>query len=277
MNRIFKTAAIRLGKLFGNSYYLSQFARVVVQTYDNDRNDNMDTNGEKSLLKMLIPLTGINSVFIDVGANVGDWSKSLVEMGYHGHLIAVDPLAENLAKAKEKLERIGCKKYDLCQYAVSNQPGHLKFYINNDRTLSGHDSLFDMGELGYQENVSCIEVVSTTIDELASQFNIAEINFLKIDVEGNELSVLKGANRFLESGSIEFIQFEFGHAARAARFYLHDIVNFLMKYDYEIFIVKPRGLERLIFTPFIENRYSYINFFMARKNSIIKINKYIIN
>tara|TARA_B110000438_G_C15672628_1_gene588837 strand:+ start:334 stop:609 length:276 start_codon:yes stop_codon:yes gene_type:complete len=49
--------------------------------------------------------------------------------------------------------------------------------------------------------------------------------------------------------------------------YLHDIVNFINEYDYNIFVIKPAGLLPLDFSPFTENRYSYINFLLV-KNSI---------
>ena len=106
--------------------------------------------------------------------------------------------------------------------------------------------------------------------------NISKIDFLKIDVEGNELSVLKGAKSLLSQGAIDFIQIEFGHGARAARIYLHDIVNFIKEYEYTIFVIKPTGLMPLDFSPFTENRYSYINFLLAKNSVLSKLNGHIL-
>ena len=50
----------------------------------------------------------------------------------------------------------------------------------------------------------------TTIDNFCERDEIDHIHFLKIDVEGHEMPVLKGAKRMLERGTIDFIQFEFG-------------------------------------------------------------------
>jgi len=97
-----------------------------------------------------------------------------------------------------------------------------------------------------------------------------------VDVEGNEFFVLKGAQSLLSSGSIDFIQIEFGHAARAARIYLHDIVRLIEKYSYEIFVIKPNGFMRLDFTPFVENRYSFINLLLARKAVVSELARYVI-
>ena len=239
--------------------------------YDNDCNDDMLKNGEKNILKLIVYNCDVDSVIMDVGANIGDWSVALINEGYHGRLVAVDPLSENLEKVRKKLTGLNYKNFDLCECALNNRIEKLKFFVNKDEALSGHDSIYDMRKLGYEADIDCVDVQSTTLDELAIKKNIIKINFLKIDVEGNELNVLKGAANFLSKGDIDFIQIEFGHAARAARIYLHDIVQFVHKYDYEIFVIKPKGLMRLNFSPFIENRYSYINFLIVRKGLLSKV------
>ncbi len=154
---------------------------------------------------------------------------------------------------------------------MSDSVGKVKFFTNKDRTLSGHDSMFDMQEIGYTESVDSIEVECDTLDNLAKKLEISDVDYLKIDVEGNELSVLKGAKSLLSHGSIDFIQIEFGHASRAARVYLHEIVNFVNQLNYEIFVIKPKGLLPLNFTPFTENQYSYINFLIVRAGALGKL------
>jgi len=171
------------------------------------------------------------------------------------------------------------KKYDnysLIQVALSNKKGMAKFYANVDSDYSGHDSMFDMREIGGCDTVDCIEVNTNTLDNIAEENSINNILFLKIDVEGNELSVLNGTQEILTHEQVEFIQIEFGHASRAARTYLHDIVNFINLYAYDIFIIKPKGIESLNFTPFVENRYSQINLLIVKRSSIHKLNAIII-
>jgi len=271
---------IQVAYVFANfasgSYFLTQFARRVVQVYDNDCNADMEKNGERMLQNLIASTSDGNSVFFDVGANVGDWSAALIKGGYVGRLVAIDPLSKNLSKVREKLTAHNYPNFDLCECAVSDRVENKKFFINTDPALSGHDSLFDMRSIGYKEGVDCVEVKCTTLDELAKQLNISKINFLKIDVEGNELSVLKGAKSLLSQGSIDFIQIEFGHAARAARVYLHDIVQFVNEYNYKIFVIKPTGFLPLDFSPFTENRYSYINFLLARDGALSVLNGHIL-
>ena len=250
------------------SYYLTKFARLVVRVYDNDGNADMYKNGEATIIKMVASITNGDSTVVDVGANVGDWSAALIDAGYEGHLVAIDPLRRNLAKVRERLGTLDCKRLELCEYALADQTGTAEFYTNRDPTLSGHDSLYDMRVIGYDERLERVNVQCITLDELANNLMLSRIHFLKIDIEGNELCALRGAKSLLHSGSIDFIQIEFGHAARAARIYLHDIVNFVREYSYKIYVIKPQGILPVEFTPFTENRYSYINFLLVRNELV---------
>jgi FkbM family methyltransferase len=266
-----------IARALAKSYYLTQVARLVVRAYDNDCNADMYKNEEAKLLNMISSTRGDDSIFVDVGANVGDWSAALIEGGYTGRLVVIDPLKRNLAKVRERLGALDYDNFDLCEYALSDRTGTARFFSNKDQALSGHDSLLDMREIGYSDELDCVEVQCTTLDELAGQLKILRIDFLKIDVEGNELSVLQGAKSSLSTGAIDFIQIEFGHAARAAGVYLHDIINFVNEYDYKIFVIKPSGLLPLDFTPFTENQYSYINFLLAQNSVLDELEGHILS
>jgi FkbM family methyltransferase len=261
-------------KIFSNSYLITQFARMVVQIYDNDQNSDIRKNGELKLLTHLVTISNNHSQFVDVGANVGDYSTELVKAGLIGKLCLVDPLKRNLLTAQQRLVDLNFYEFELMQFALSDSTGKQIFYTNLDNELSGHDSLYDMRSIGYSENVEPTEVDVKRLDDVMFS---SEIHFLKIDVEGNELNVLKGAENLLARGAISFIQFEFGNAAKAARIYLHDIVFFLESKQYKIYIIKPKGLVPLVFTPFTEMRYSYINFVAVHANSVRFISNIIIS
>lgn len=263
-----------LAKLFAKNYYIAQYARMIVQIYDNDQNSDLRKNGELKLLTHLVSISSNESQFVDAGANVGDYSTELVKAGLIGKLYLVDPLKRNLLVAKKKLVDLDFYEFELMQCALSDSTGKQIFYTNLENELSGHDSLYDMRSIGYTEKVEPTEVEVKRLDDVLL---CSEIHFLKIDVEGNELNVLKGAENFLTRGAISFIQFEFGNAAKAARIYLHDIVSFLEQKQYKIYIIKPKGLVPLIFTPFTEMRYSYINFVAVHTNSVRFISNIIIS
>jgi FkbM family methyltransferase len=268
---------IFLSKLFAKSYYVTQLCRRIVQVYDNDQNAIFKQNGELKLLIHITKISKSDSVFVDVGANVGDYSVELIKAGITGKLFLVDPLNKNLSVANQRILNLNFNNFELIQCALSNSTEKQIFYTNLDDNLSGHDSLYDMSSIGYSEKTEKIEVQVKKFDDVLSQSKIEKIHFLKIDVEGNELYVLKGADNYLTRGVISFIQFEFGNATKAARVYLHDIVFLLESKQYKIFVVKPKGLLPLDFTPFTEMRYSYINLLAVHKNSMSSISNIIIS
>ena len=70
----------------------------------------------------------------------------------------------------------------------------------------------------------------------------------------------RGGGGMLSKGNIDYIQFEYGHAARAARVFLLDIVNLLENYGYSVYLIMPKGLKRFIYSPWEENRFNMVNF-----------------
>ena len=272
MKFILKKLAAPVASLCARSYLLTQFARLVVQIRDNDCNPEIERNGESLIQAAIVSASTSASIFIDVGANVGDWSASLVRAGATGRIVCVDPLRRNLSALRAKLDLLGKANYETVECALSDAQGEAEFFTAQDVLLSGHDSLFDMRGIGYREGVDRTRVRTNTLDALAAELGLERIHFLKVDVEGNELSVLRGARALLSKESIDFIQIEFGHAARAARVYLHDIVNYVGEFNYRIFVIKPGGLMPLEFTPFSENRYSFINFLIVRNGEFGRLN-----
>jgi FkbM family methyltransferase len=93
---------------------------------------------------------------------------------------------------------------------------------------------------GTVEEVS-IDLVS--IDNFVAENNITKIALLKIDTEGHELNVLKGAKLTLEKGIINAIQIEFNEMNVISRTFFKDIVDILPGYDF--YRLLPDGLKAL--------------------------------
>jgi len=263
-----------VARVFSHSYYSTQIARRVVQMYDNDCNADMKKNGEFFLLQLVTKLRP-QGTFFDIGANNGDWSGEVLDLGFKGQIFAVDPLPKNIQILKKRFA--GHDSIHTLQFAMSDSVREASFFSNVDDSQSGTDSLYNMNQIGYSPNLQEVKVQCTTLSRLTQEQNVGKIDFLKVDVEGHELFVLKGAQSLLAEGKIDFIQIEFGHAARAAGVYLHDIVKFMADFPYEIFVIKPQGFMPLNFTPFTENRYSYINFLLVRKAVLPEIQKHILS
>jgi FkbM family methyltransferase len=87
-------------------------------------------------------------------------------------------------------------------------------------------------------------VQASSLDDFCEQHAIARIDLLKLDTEGTELEVLRGASGLLADGAIGIIQFEFGYGNVATRTFIRDFFD-LLGPSYEIHRVAPRGLVRL--------------------------------
>ena len=83
-----------------------------------------------------------------------------------------------------------------------------------------------------QHEVVSEEISLNSIDDYCLMNGITTIDFLKIDTEGNELNVLKGAQRMLTSNSINIIQFEFNEMNIISRVFLKDFYTILRGYEF---------------------------------------------
>jgi hypothetical protein len=70
---------------------------------------------------------------------------------------------------------------------------------------------------------------------------VGRIDFLKLDVEGHELSILRGASRLLAEGRVSMLQFEFGPANIYSRTYFYDFWS-LLSGSFDLYRIIPRGI-----------------------------------
>jgi hypothetical protein len=89
------------------------------------------------------------------------------------------------------------------------------------------------------------EVRLRTLDAFCKEQCLSRIDFLKLDVEGNELNVLRGATRMIEAGAIGMIQFEFGEAQIGSRTFFRDIYGFLSPH-YTVHRILGMGLSAVL-------------------------------
>jgi hypothetical protein len=104
------------------------------------------------------------------------------------------------------------------------------------------------------------EVELTTIDIYCRESSISAIRLLKIDAEGHDLAVIKGAAEMLRRKAIDIIQFEYNQSWIEARSFLRDAFEALQAFGYELGKVTRRGVEfyqgwALELETFVEGNY----------------------
>jgi FkbM family methyltransferase len=244
------------------TYKISNF---IIRKYDGDSNSDISSNGELKLLQFMLKTKIIKNSIFDIGANVGDYLAAIRRSDLGVKVYAFEPDPSNVAILKNLPPPL-LKNTLIHQIALGDHSGKTSFYVNLQS--SALNSIYNMKDIGYKTSLTkSITVDCVTLDDFCYENNILEIDFIKMDVEGHELSVLNGSLKMLEALSVRFIQFEYGHASRAAKVFLHDFVKFFDRLGYEIYIIRQRGLELLTYTPFVENQFNLINLLAARKDS----------
>ncbi len=98
---------------------------------------------------------------------------------------------------------------------------------------SAHATLFkDIIEEFYKNKSVSYVVQIEKIDNIFAKERIDFIDLLKIDTEGNELNVLLGAKKAIESNRIGMIQFEFNYTNIVSRSFLRDFYCLLKNYSF---------------------------------------------
>ena len=265
MNSVKYKTVNSIAALLSKSSNCCKMAKLITKIRDNDCNSDMQKNGEEKLLRYLIEKKRIDVLF-DVGANVGDYLSMVLAHSSSTNIYAFEPGPRTLDILKQKYSSTA--NLIIIEKALSETEGFVDFYQHDDPLLAGSDSIHNMATIGYDDATTKYRIDATTLDLFCRGNKIDRISFLKCDVEGNELAVLKGGRGMLKQGSIDYIQFEFGHAARAARVFLYDICGFLAEYGYAIYTVKPKGIEKFVYSPWEENKYNMNNFFAVSNKAI---------
>jgi len=126
------------------------------------------------------------SVVFDIGAHVGFHTLlASTLVGPQGKVVAFEPMPENINYLKRHLQLNQIKNVSVMEAAVSDHDGTTRFEMHACRF---------QGRLASQGGLS-VRVVS--LDHLIATREIPSPDYLKIDVEGAEFGVLRGAKQLL--------------------------------------------------------------------------------
>jgi FkbM family methyltransferase len=154
------------------------------------------------LRREVLPLLRPGDLFVDVGANFGFWALPAARRGCR--VIAVEPVPETRSLLAANVERNGLSdRVEILGQAVSDGAASLTVAVpaGESGQASAHP---DSGA-----QLEHFTVEATTLDEILGE---QAVRFLKIDVEGHEPAVLRGAARALRSRRIEFVLVELASA-----------------------------------------------------------------
>jgi FkbM family methyltransferase len=179
-----------------------------------------------------------NGVVFDVGANIGDYSKSLREVNKDIDIYAFEPHPITFEKLVKNLNNLNIKAFNM---AIGSKESTLCLYDYADNDGSSHASLYkDVIEKIHKSEATKHEVNVISLSSFAKEHNINRISLLKIDTEGHELEVLKGFDYFIKENKVDLIHFEFNEMNVTSRVFFKDFWDFLPNYD--LYRMLPDGL-----------------------------------
>jgi FkbM family methyltransferase len=133
---------------------------------------------------------------VDVGANIGLHTVVLAcAVGPHGTVLAFEPAPANLLRLGENLALNAATNVDVHPTALAETPGQIVLHLAGDGLYHSTGATY---EGGLDRD---IQVAAETLDDVWEAAGTPTVSFVKIDTEGTEFSVLRGAERLLTAQS----------------------------------------------------------------------------
>ncbi len=166
-------------------------------------------------------------IFYDVGGNKGDYTLMLKKSFPNSTITTFEP---NPNTFKVLQTNIG-KQSKLINKGVGEKQGVLKLFfdVNNKTSVQASSNPEIIKQIAKTTDLESVTIDVITLDDYVTE---PQIDLLKIDVEGFELEVLKGAKQLINANKIKIIQFEFNEVNIIQRRFLKDFYDFLPNYDF---------------------------------------------
>lgn len=185
-----------------------------------------------------LPSQNQELIVMDVGASSGNYVAAILDRFPISRVFAFEPSSSKFKTLENRFlhdSRVSC-----VNLGFGSRSGTFPMYGPAEgselssvvrRDLSSHNM-----SVGWVEDIEL-----ETVDSWIGREAIPRVDILKIDVEGNELEVLRGAREALVE-AVQVIQFEFGGTSVDAGTYFRDYWVFLREFGFRIGAITPFGL-----------------------------------
>jgi FkbM family methyltransferase len=207
---------------------------------------------EGETVEVLKALLAPGMVFFDAGAHVGQFTlvgSQLVADAGAVHSFEPDP--ETFRWLSLNVRHNKLSNVHLNQLALSNRTETRQFFLGSPEGMSSNSLAMHKEYSGRKYDVHC-----TTVDEYMKNKQIIGVDVIKIDVEGAELPMLRGASSLLEREDRPFIIIEFEEGRQNAfGSSCAQLAEFLKQTGYLLFRVGNPPLEE--YAPRANDPYSF--------------------
>lgn len=188
---------------------------------------------EPEVTSLLEKLVQSGDIIFDIGANFGWYSTMFAKkLGAASTVYAFEPVPPTFERLNEHIKLNHLEDVIIPnRIALSDRVGQAKMHLFKGRSHA-LASLDPQGESDYE----IFEAPLVTLDVFLEENQLTHINFAKIDVEGNELMVLKGASKLLSGSNAPILMVEINNDTFSSFNYnAEQIWNCLQTFGYDTF------------------------------------------
>jgi FkbM family methyltransferase len=172
-----------------NHKFYSRITRKVQNFLIEDMYASM-TCHEDEIVEHFSPKEG--DIVVDIGAAFGFYTiLSSKRVGMKGKVVAIEAQPDSFEMLNKNIKLNGLANVITLNYAAYSKKSRLKLY-------SSYSIMRERAGKDFQEH---IEVNANTLDHLLQLQGIKDVDWIKIDVEGAEYEVLKGAHNILSNSN----------------------------------------------------------------------------
>jgi FkbM family methyltransferase len=171
-------------------------------------------------------------VFVDIGANLGEYSVFAAKRVRAGRVLAFEPLPGMVKRLKENIDLNGFSNVDILPIGLSDTEAILPIHEIDD----SHEGLSTFYP-GSMKSKYRVEVPLKILDSEVRNLGVNRVDFIKMDIEGGELGALKGARKTIEHYR-PVLMVEINEATyRAAGYETADVGKFFNTLGYGAFTI----------------------------------------
>ncbi len=197
--------------------------------------EHTESNETKFLKKIIKP----GHIVLDVGANMGWYSIHFSKwVGQSGKIFAFEPVPEIYEELTSNINLNFCQNIIVFNCALGNQNESVLFNVSD----------FEGGSGASSENLKFgkeIKVSKRKLDDVMNEQNLDNIDFLKIDIEGGELNMLKGAEKLIEKYKPKLLLEIVDIHCDRFQYLPEDVCNFLFNKGYDGFYIGNEHSKKL--------------------------------
>lgn len=166
---------------------------------------------------------------LDIGANYGLYSNAIArKLGPKGRLWCFEPTPNTAEALRATIKRNKYRgRVKVLELGLSDHVGTATFYMSPNAELNS----LEPAEGAYTRQQS---IQLTTLDEFLKQQTLPDIDFVKLDAEGEELNILSGAQAFFKRHS-PLVMFELMHVDRVN----HQLLDAFKELDFALYYLIP--------------------------------------